>query len=85
MNETELKPCPFCNGKAEIHYQPLFTDYGVCVCFTECKARSKFMPYDCTYEYYHGERKVFISKERATNDAINLWNRRADNEQREAD
>ena len=85
MENIELKPCPFCGGKAEIHYQPIYTDNGVCIRCTECKARSKFFPCDCKYMYYHGEKDVFISKERATQDAINLWNRRADNEQREAD
>ena len=81
MKETELKPCPFCGGKADVKHQPIYTGKGVCIFCTECKARSKFFPCDCTYEYYHGERKVFISKERATNDAIKLWNRRTDNEQ----
>lgn len=85
MKETELKPCPFCGGKAEIHTQPIYIDMGVCIRCTECHARSKFNPYDCKYTYYHGEKNVYISQERATNDVIALWNRRADNEQREAD
>ena len=80
MKETELKPCPFCGGKAEKHYQPIYIDNGVCIRCTKCGARSKFSPCDCKYKYYHGEEDVFITKERATNDAINLWNRRADNE-----
>lgn len=83
MKETELKPCPFCGGKAEIHYQPIYMDNGVCICCTECKARSKFFLCDCTYTYFHGEKNVYISKEQATNKAIELWNRRADNERRE--
>lgn len=74
---TELLPCPFCGGKAEIKTQPIYMDMGVCAFCTECKARSKFFPYDCNYTYYHGEKNVFISKERATNHAINLWNTRA--------
>lgn len=81
MKEAELKPCPFCGGKAEIHYQPIVTDNGVCIRCTERRARSKFFPCDCTYIFYHGEKDVFITKERATNNAINLWNRRADDNQ----
>lgn len=77
MEETELKPCPFCGGKAEIHYQPIYTSNGVGIRCTECKARSKFFPCDCSYTFYHGEKNVYIPKERATNDAINMWNRRA--------
>ena len=75
---VELKPCPFCGGEAEIHSQPIYTSDGVCVRCTEYHARSRFFPCDCDYLFYHGEKNVFISKERATNDAINLWNRRAD-------
>lgn len=78
MEKTELKPCPFCAGKAEIHYQPIYLDEGICIVCTVCKARTKFQPCDCTYQYYHGEKNVFISKQRATNDTINLWNRRVD-------
>ena len=86
MNEAELKPCPFCNGEAEIHYQPIYTDKGVCICCTQCKARSKFFMFDCNYTFYHGEKNVYISRERATNDAINIWNRRSKNEKsREGD
>lgn len=77
MELNELKPCPFCGGKAEVHYQPIYIDQGVCVRCTQCNARSKFNPMDCKYTYYHGEHNVFISKERATNDVIELWNRRA--------
>ena len=73
---AELLPCPFCGGKAEVHYQPIYMDNGVCIRCTECHTRSKFFPCDCTYQFYHGERNVFISKERATNDATNLWNTR---------
>ena len=83
MKETNLKPCPFCGGEAETHYQPIYMDNGVCIRCTKCRARSKFFPCDCTYQFYHGEKNVFISKERATSDAINMWNRRAYNEQKD--
>ena len=83
MEHNELKPCPFCGGEADVKYQPIYMDYGVCIFCTECKARSKFFPYDCKYTYFHGEKNVYISKEQAKNKAIELWNRRADNEQRE--
>jgi Lar family restriction alleviation protein len=73
---AELKPCPFCGGEAKIHYQPIYMDNGVCIVCTECNARSKFLPCDCTYQYYHGEENVFISKEQATRDVTTLWNTR---------
>lgn len=73
---AELKSCPFCGGKAELHYQPIYMDNGVCVHCTNCKTRSKLFLFDRTYQYYHGEKNVFITKERATNDAMALWNTR---------
>ena len=76
---AELLHCPFCGSEAELHYQPLYMDNGVCVRCIKCHARSRFILYDCKYEVYNGEKKVYISKERATNDAINTWNRRVDN------
>lgn len=76
---NELKPCPFCGGEAELHYQPLYTENGVCVRCIECNARSRFVLYDCKYQAYHGEKEVYVPKGRAINDVVNLWNRRADN------
>lgn len=35
MNDFELKPCPFCGGKAVLH-----VDSGVCVVCTECESRT---------------------------------------------
>lgn len=72
------RQCPFCGGEAEIHEQPISMGNSVCVKCTVCHARSKLIQYDCNYVYYCGEQDVYISKERATNDAINMWNRRAD-------
>lgn len=74
---NELKPCPFCKGEAETHFQPLYTEDGVCIRCTNCGARSRFLVFDCVYEQYHGEAKVYIPKERAIKDVIDLWNRRA--------
>ena len=76
---AELKPCPFCGGEAEIHYQPMYMDMGVCVRCTECNARSRFILYDCKYAFYHGEQDVYITQGQATTDVENLWNRRVDN------
>lgn len=79
-NHNELKPCPFCGGKAELHFQPIYTDEGVCVKCSACIARSKFIPFDCHYTYYRGQKNVFISKQRAVSDVIDLWNMRVQND-----
>lgn len=75
---SELKPCPFCGGEAKEHHQPLYTENGVCIACTDCKARSRFFLYDCKYTFYRGEKDVYISKERAISDATDEWNRRAE-------
>ena len=74
--QIELKPCPFCGGKAEIHYQQMHISNSVIIRCVKCGTRSKFIPYDCDYQFYNGEKNVYVSKERAMSDAINLWNRR---------
>ena len=69
MKETELKPCPFCGGTAEmikIPHIPRGTDYTPRCKHTWCCGRLT---------------KKWARKE----DAIRFWNRRTDNEQREAD
>ena len=80
--QNELKHCPFCGGKAEIHEQPLYTHKGVCVRCTNrnCGTRSMFVLYDCEYLLYKGNEKVYVSKEQAINDVTEKWNRRVDNE-----
>jgi Lar family restriction alleviation protein len=76
--EIELKPCPFCGGKAELKVNHVYMDEGVCVHCTECNVHTKTTLYDCTYQFYHGEKNVFITRERAERDVTELWNRRAD-------
>lgn len=79
---TELKPCPFCGGRAAIKPQRVYMDNGVTVHCTECNVHTKTTLYDCTYQFWHGKRDVYITKETAERNVVELWNRRADNEQR---
>lgn len=78
MKETELKPCPFCNGEAVLYHQSSkYTnydgDYAYCM---KCGCRTRL------FECFNGTGKTHEDTEV---DAINAWNRRSDNEQREAD
>lgn len=75
----KLKPCPFCGGKSELNFQPIYMDKGVCVSCTKCKARSRFVLYNCVYTYYHGQKNVNVTKEQAIEEVSDLWNRRDDN------
>lgn len=66
MSNTELKPCPFCGGKAVIHVED-----GVRVVCTECDSTSK-----CLVDGY-AQGKPTGS---AVDSVVKAWNRRAKNE-----
>ncbi len=66
MREIELKPCPFCGGKAVIH-----TGEGVCVICRECNSRTMSLVDGMSQGKPDGG---------AVYRVIELWNRRADNE-----
>ena len=65
MNDIKLKPCPCCGGKAEFRESRVYLDVGISVRCTECNLHTKVTLYDCTYQYFHGENNVFITRERA--------------------
>jgi Lar family restriction alleviation protein len=78
MTDNELKPCPFCKGKAEIkrgnaYYVPCV--YAHC---TECGATMPKVPIN--HLFYTQGKQVRLTEEQATMKAINAWNRRARNE-----
>lgn len=60
----ELKPCPFCGGKAKIHKSAKSTVKGGLWYFVNCQGH-KCKVYPQTYTY---SKKSY---------AINAWNRRA--------
>lgn len=80
MMSNELKACPFCGEKGALKadsqcggmgcYTSLF--YVAC---SNCGARG-----GATDSYFHGSNDTYLKLL-----AIDNWNRRADNEQREAD
>ena len=90
MKETELKPCPFCGG-----YRPRikrlygniygFWDYKIrcktCRAYMDSPSTAKITPYD---GYIRQERND-ETKAKAKRELFLAWNRRADNEQREAE
>ena len=61
----ELKPCPFCGGKAVLYA----SENGICVICFKCEARSTVRMDSLNYS----------SPTCATKDVIEAWNRRADN------
>ena len=62
----ELKPCPFCGGKAVIHVSD-----GVCAICTECEASTQILVDRLINGKPTGD---------SVGSVIELWNRRADNE-----
>jgi len=67
-NQTELKPCPFCGGKAKQLSGGLLKSLVIC---TSCGCQT--MPYYNTIDYYG---KTKSAEEKATY----TWNRRASHE-----
>lgn len=70
---TDLKPCPFCGGKAEFARKQVKTKGHWCdavyVRCTNCDARSNRLLYS---KKYHKNGSEYIEAQEA-------WNRRADN------
>ena len=62
---NELKPCPFCGGKARIEKGRTFCGNTFSVACAD--------PHNC--KGYYVKTKGFYSK----NEAISVWNRRVDN------
>ena len=83
MKETELKPCPFCGGKAERKRCKAYyidADYAHC---TKCGATMPKVPIN--HFFYTQGKEVRLTEEQAMQKTANEWNRRTNNEQREAD
>lgn len=76
MESTELKPCPFCGGRAVLKAK---TKHGIgFTIWCECsKCHSKIDGYCPNIE---SEDNSLESIEHCKNSAIKAWNRRADNE-----
>ena len=75
MNETELKPCPFCGGEATPVYCENGSSYTSNVLIVSKRGTVKCKKCEIRLPRIYSR----VSK------AIEAWNRRADNEQREAD
>lgn len=95
MSNVELKPCPFCGGEAELFfeeprlvenkYREFSLRASVCVkcknCHFKREAYTGFVDLDLQKMELIGS---FLEC-RAVKHVINQWNRRADDEQKEAD
>lgn len=69
----ELKPCPFCGGEATTKEQNIYVYEAIFVHCKNCNAR--------VMEYFSDApnmKGVILGREKATEKAIEAWNRRAD-------
>lgn len=99
MKETKLKPCPFCGNVAELHeryhsieevaYKKSEIPQNAKFLYEKVATKIRFFVYRrktyiprCTDSSCIGRTtKIFFDKDTA----INAWNRRSENEQREAE
>lgn len=86
MADSQLKPCPFCGGCAEFVRKQIYLDHGYRVDCTQCGVKgSLFLVNHPKLKYDGLDESTRYTEEQAKQKAIEAWNRRADNEQREAD
>ena len=71
MENNELKPCPFCGGKAAL----TVLETGVSVICWKCRARTA----------ERMDSLMFSEPSHAVQDVIKKWNRRADDGREKAD
>jgi predicted nucleic-acid-binding Zn-ribbon protein len=90
MKGIELKPCPFCGGEAEVRFVSeklphVLKKYHNRYVFAGCRkcgiVTALYNAFNKTGSPLKNEANTIRAKQKAIND----WNRRADNEQREAD
>ena len=77
----DLKPCPFCGGKAGFTDVMMYANDGQCVKCLQCGARSKTVPIDlpemkfCNSGLFADENTRY-TKEQAKEKAAEAWNYR---------
>lgn len=82
MSKTELKPCPFCGGEAEL--KDLTRNiYGFNGYVIDCNCGCRLKSHLCSETLIEGNKYstpiTEHGKSKALKDLINLWNMEADN------
>lgn len=78
MKETELKPCPFCGGKAVLRETQLYLCEALQIHCKKCSVHTPKVIFN-HLRYSDGE-EIYVTQTMAVEEVTNRWNRRADNE-----
>jgi Lar family restriction alleviation protein len=84
MKETELKPCPFCGGEAEVKDCFVFLDKAVVIRCTSCFVRTKKILIDHPRLTADGlDESTRYTREQAIQKVADAWNSRAINAEKQ--
>lgn len=75
MDQTQLKPCPFCGGDAELREQNFVGHPRIFVSCTKCKSVGQIHTEGHTVAF-KGIQSRYISVEECREKAIGAWNKR---------
>ena len=75
MEHNELKPCPFCGGKAVIRETKIYLTEAIQIHCEKCSVHTPKAPFN-HLRYYDGE-EIQMTREMAAQEVIEKWNRRA--------
>lgn len=84
MKDAELKPCPFCGGKAKIRDCHVYLDEAVLIECPKCFVRTSRIlinhPAYTNKSFPQLDESTRYTREQAIAKAAIIWNRRATNE-----